>query len=151
MNAVDRLGDGLPCNEMLFRAVLFLNRELARQNVAGVWHRMRVPLQRGMWRDRDFENRNLRLPHRIGLIRRAVPRGGALDKSFDLNRGRCVLYRSEAEEGRSKQSSSDHEFQVFSCMKLIASQRRGQASKRLCPPASSLKLVGVMPYCPIPE
>jgi hypothetical protein len=58
---------------MFFRAVLFLNCEFARQNVTGVWHRMRVPLHRGVWRDRDFENRNLGLPRRIGPIRRAVP------------------------------------------------------------------------------
>src|SRR3984893_17369593 len=122
MLTIDCLSDGLSGHEMHFGSVLLFKGKLAGKDVAGVWQRMRVPLHCGVRGDRDFENRDLGLAGRVSLIGCAIPRRGALEDSFELDRRRSVLCGSETGKRGSQQCSND-KFHLFSFMSLVGLTR----------------------------
>src|SRR5260370_34073586 len=115
MDAIDRLSDGLAGHEVTLCSVLFLNGEIASENISGIRNRMRVPLHHGVRGNRYFKNSDLGLTTRVCLVRHSIPRRGSLDERLGLDLTPRMLRRGDtAEKGR--EQCDCHELPIRSAL-----------------------------------
>src|SRR5262245_52521641 len=88
MERLNHLGYHLPGGKMVRLAVCFpLHREFAGHDIGRIRHRMRMPWELRVWRNRQLEHRQLRLAGWVGRVRLTIPGDTALQQGFCLYRG----------------------------------------------------------------
>lgn len=113
MDTIDRLSDGLAGHEVTLCSVLFLNGEIASENISGIRNRMRVPLHHGVRGNRYLMNSDLGLTTRVCLVRHSIPCRGSLDERLGLDRTLRILRCGDTAEKRREQGDC-HAFQIDS-------------------------------------
>jgi len=96
MECIDCLGNRLSGGKALPLAIsLSLEDQFSGEDVSRTWHGMTMPFQLSVWRENDFQDRQLRLTRWVRLIKRTIPRRTGTQKDLFLYHALMILLSSD--------------------------------------------------------